>query len=216
MKKTIAFIICALTAALSLVSCAVGTLDYSSFEFVNDAERIESLKKELLSYPVGADISSLVEQLKSEGCVIYDYESGITGYSRLCGFYEKTQRGMSDELKYALRIPKKVSPINEELLHISAIYYDGEIFTQMSRDIRVRKIDPINRFRYLKREKIERADFNGYAAKEHFYLVNDDSKSWDDIEKQMYSSVLSSSFDAIAGLKEPYFQWSSVVSLYYG
>ncbi|MBR5949201.1 MAG: hypothetical protein IKZ82_11250 [Clostridia bacterium] len=216
MKRAISIFLCALMLMMSLVSCAV---DIEEEEVENESERLAALSEELLSYPQDADFNSLTLQLQEEGFVISEVGTGITGYARLCEFYNNTQNGRRDALKFAQHYPEEHSETGEERLLISALYYSGEAFTQLTRDVRTDEIERGKRLNYFKREKSIALIGDSIANVEHFYLVNKQTADLNAIMSSYIPFALSSVAPSFpySSLSIPRdLEWSFVITVYYG
>lgn len=164
------------------------------------------LSADMMRFPTDADIGSVLKMLKNEGYTVIEDGECTSGYDRLVEFYEKTNKGKKDTLKYATYYPADPNSNEADSLFIRVVDFNGEFYTKITRGIDSNEIDPPSRFRYLKRETEKMREGARHNTAEHFYFVNDKRKNWKDIERAMVSSDSSVAFG---------FAWGFMTSIYY-
>ena len=165
------------------------------------------LSADMLRFPTDADIGSVLNMLKNEGYTVIEGGECTSGYDRLIDFYENSEKGNPGTLRYATHYQTEdVNGEASESLYLCTLDYNGEYFTEISKNLSESEINRPVRFRYLKRETESLHGDSAYKTAEHFYLVNDKSKNWDDIGRALVSSDSSVAFG---------FAWNFVISIYY-
>ena len=163
------------------------------------------LSGEIMRFSQGADIESTIAQIRNEGYVVVEEGKCTAGYERLREFYENAQQGVAGTLKYASCYEGESTAYGKPSLYLSVLDYDGEYFTHITRGLEESEIDRPSRFRFFKCDRNEASDGSRLAAPEYYYLVNDETKTHDDIMRAIVSSDSSVAFA---------FAWDFVISIY--
>ena len=162
----------------------------------------EELRSELMRFSSDWTADQILTELKRDGRYVISEDLRCTaGYERIAEFQAAVDEGKPATLlvaEYHTLDATGMSPElyeqekdNYPMLSVGLVHYDGEVFTHASRYSTEEEVSVPGRLKHFKTEQEEpRAEGVKWTHVEHYYLVNDPTKTQSDIDWLMLSSSL--------------------------
>ena len=161
------------------------------------------LEKTLEAYPVDMPAEEILAEVKEQNYVVFEDLRLTHGGAAWKEFYEKVLKRENAQIKlaeyytlgdisrYSEEYYNQIKDEYPKMFFLSLVYVAGEGFFIGDRPSTATEPESILFFKYLKHYEGEApTSYANFSRYDRYVLVDDNTATWEEIERQMYSSVL--------------------------